>query len=184
MPILVFGLIDQNYTSQQLLTNLHLYRTITRNARMSWIQFFKWNFIGNDLNCENKFYLKMINQCVFLTGLWHSVAIYFGCMLLWQSDPAFLSSGQTLDYGSFGTLVYHDVIFIVSLKVCFHLVLFNYVIHTDVFGLVNDGIASLDCTICAIDPDLCTRVHGTNVLLLCIYVVSLLLYFFYLMLKN
>ena len=53
----------------------------------------------------------------FIIGLWHSVAIFFGCVLLWSADPPFVSSGQTLDYWSFGTLVYHDVIFVVSLKV-------------------------------------------------------------------
>ncbi len=52
-----------------------------------------------------------------LLGLWHAVVVYFGCMLLWQSDPAFFSSGLTLDYWSFGTLIYHAVIFVVSLKV-------------------------------------------------------------------
>lgn len=94
-PILIFGLMEQNFTSRQLLDNLHLYRDIAKNARMSWLQFFKW----------------------ILLGLWHSVVIFFGCVLLWSSDPPFVSKGLTLDYWSFGTLVYHSVIFVVSLKV-------------------------------------------------------------------
>lgn len=45
-PILIFGLLEQNFTSRQLLENLHLYRDITNNARMSWFQFFKWTLLG------------------------------------------------------------------------------------------------------------------------------------------
>ena len=45
-PILIFGLLEQNFTSRQLLDNLHLYRDNANNARMSWLQFFKWIFLG------------------------------------------------------------------------------------------------------------------------------------------
>jgi hypothetical protein len=43
---LIFGLLEQNFTSRQLLENLHLYRDIANNARMSWFQFFKWTLLG------------------------------------------------------------------------------------------------------------------------------------------
>ena len=46
-PILLFGLFEQNFSSRQLLENLHLYHDITNNARMSWLQFFKWTAIGD-----------------------------------------------------------------------------------------------------------------------------------------
>ena len=52
-----------------------------------------------------------------MLGLWHSVTIFFGCVLLLTSDPPVISQGFTLDYHSFGSLVYHEVIFVVSLKV-------------------------------------------------------------------
>ena len=45
-PILIFGLFEQNYTVDKLLGNLSLYRDITNNARMSWLQFCKWNILG------------------------------------------------------------------------------------------------------------------------------------------
>lgn len=51
------------------------------------------------------------------SGLWHAIVLYFGGVLLWKSDPAFFGTGLTLDYESFGTLIYHAVIFVVSLKV-------------------------------------------------------------------
>ncbi len=51
------------------------------------------------------------------TGLWHAAVVYFGAILLWDGDPAFLSSGINLDYRSFGTLIYHNIIFIVTIKV-------------------------------------------------------------------
>lgn len=61
----------------------------------------------------------MMIRIFHFSGVWHSIVVYFGCLLLWQSDPAFFDSGITLDYWSFGTLIYHAVIFIVSIKV-FH----------------------------------------------------------------
>jgi phospholipid-translocating ATPase len=46
LPIFIYGLFDQNFNDRQLLDNLHLYRTISRNSRMSWLQFLKWNLLG------------------------------------------------------------------------------------------------------------------------------------------
>ena len=48
VSIFLYGLLEQNFTEQQLLNNFHLYRSITGNARMSWTQFLKWNFIGDN----------------------------------------------------------------------------------------------------------------------------------------
>ncbi len=41
-PVLIFGLLEQNFTARQLLDNLHLYRDIAANSRMSWIQFLRF----------------------------------------------------------------------------------------------------------------------------------------------
>ncbi len=64
-----------------------------------------------------EFELHCLDSRWILSGLWHAVAIFFGSVLLWQHDPAFFGTGQTLDYWSFGTLVYHLVVFVVSFKV-------------------------------------------------------------------
>lgn len=98
---------------------------------MSWLQFCKWNILGppsisfiltySPCRAETHFSFSAFDLFVFVlvsfSGLWHSVVMFFGCMYLWYGDPPFSSAGLTLDYWSFGTLVYHEVIFVVSLKV-------------------------------------------------------------------
>lgn len=59
-----------------------------------------------------------ISSIYVIQGLWHSVVIFFGCILLWESDTPFDSRGLTMDFWSFGTLIYTGVIVVVSLKVC------------------------------------------------------------------
>ena len=49
LPVFLFTVLDQNFTEEQLLNNLHLYGSISRDARMSWGQFFKWNLLGTIL---------------------------------------------------------------------------------------------------------------------------------------
>lgn len=48
LPVFLFTILDQNYTEDQLLSNLHLYKAIRGDARMSWGQFFKWNLLGKE----------------------------------------------------------------------------------------------------------------------------------------
>lgn len=53
LPVFLFTVLDQNFTEQQLLSNLHLYGSTAGDARMSWSQFLKWNILGKFiLTCE------------------------------------------------------------------------------------------------------------------------------------
>ena len=46
LPIVFYGLFEKNFSEEQLLQNVHLYENISKNARMTWKQFFKWNLLG------------------------------------------------------------------------------------------------------------------------------------------
>jgi magnesium-transporting ATPase (P-type) len=63
-PILIFGLLEQNFTSRQLLDNLHLYRDIANNARMSWLQFFKWVLLGKIYISVHYFKISVFTPCL------------------------------------------------------------------------------------------------------------------------
>ena len=63
-PILIFGLLEQNFTSRQLLDNLHLYRDIANNARMSWLQFFKWVLLGKIYISTHSFKISFLTTCL------------------------------------------------------------------------------------------------------------------------
>jgi len=46
LPILIFGLFEQNHPAQTLLDYPQLYMNIRRNVLMSWSSFFQWIIFG------------------------------------------------------------------------------------------------------------------------------------------
>ncbi|GAB6027859.1 hypothetical protein CHUAL_002077 [Chamberlinius hualienensis] len=95
LPILIFGLFEQNISQTRLMENPKLYLLNAKNALLSHLQFFKW--------------------CIF--GVWHSIVLFFGAYLLFQNEV--LSPwGWTYDYWCMGTLVYHACVFVINLKLC------------------------------------------------------------------
>ena len=46
IPILVFGLFDQDFSSEQLTQHLQLYQEVAGNSLMSRTSFCKWNLLG------------------------------------------------------------------------------------------------------------------------------------------
>lgn len=94
LPILFYGLFEQNFSDEDLLRNLHLYRRLSRNAQMNWQQFIKWNVLG----------------------LWHSCVIYLGTYLFYDYDCAVFYGGPMTDLYTYGTYLINAVVFVVTLK--------------------------------------------------------------------
>jgi phospholipid-translocating ATPase len=46
LPILIYGLFEQNHPAQTLLDYPQLYKNIRRNVLMSWSSFFQWITFG------------------------------------------------------------------------------------------------------------------------------------------
>ncbi|XP_076350906.1 phospholipid-transporting ATPase IF-like isoform X2 [Tachypleus tridentatus] len=97
-PILIYGLTEQHLSQKTLLNKPHLYRNIRGNAKMTKLQFVKW----------------------IVQGAWHSVVLYFGIHLFWRNGTSCFLDGQSLGVWSFGTTVFHTLIFIVNLKLGLH----------------------------------------------------------------
>ena len=95
LPILVYAVLEQNFDARHLLDNFYLYRAISGNARMSWLQFLKWN----------------------LLGLWHALVIYASAHLLFYFEFDMIYDGKPLDMASMGTIVCKGVVWVVNLKV-------------------------------------------------------------------
>ena len=121
LPILVFGMLDQNFTSAELYNQFHLYRSISGNALLSWPQFFKWILLGTVTFWM--IFIQMISLITasvmlnFPAGLWHAAVIYFGTMFVAYFEIDVTGDGQTLDLFSFGALNVQLVVLVVSLKV-------------------------------------------------------------------
>lgn len=94
LPILVYGLFDQNIPADLLMSRPHLYKANAKNAAMSWLMFFKW----------------------IAFGLWQSSVMYFGLMLFYLTDQPSLPYGQTMDLCLFGTALANVCIYVVNIK--------------------------------------------------------------------
>ncbi|XP_068247329.1 LOW QUALITY PROTEIN: phospholipid-transporting ATPase IF-like [Palaemon carinicauda] len=94
LPVLVYGLFDQNIPSDLLMSRPHLYKANAKNASMSWSTFFMW--IG--------------------FGLWHSGVMYFGLMFFYLTDQPSLPFGQTIDLYLFGTTLCNICVYVVNIK--------------------------------------------------------------------
>ncbi|XP_064088196.1 phospholipid-transporting ATPase IF-like [Macrobrachium nipponense] len=95
LPILVYGLFDQNIPADLLMSRPHLYQANAGNAAMSWPTFFKW----------------------IAFGLWQSSVMYFGWpnAILPHGQPS-LPFGQTMDLYLFGTTLANICIYVVTIK--------------------------------------------------------------------
>ena len=74
LPIFLYGLLEQNIPAANLLATPELYKENTKNARMTFREFFLW----------------------FLCGSWHSLSVFFGWVLFFQSGLNHTSVGEHL----------------------------------------------------------------------------------------
>ncbi|XP_047509225.1 phospholipid-transporting ATPase IF [Pieris napi] len=97
VPCLVLSVTEQRWPADLLLRNPMLYRNIRKNKLLSWRYFVLW-----------------------LSGaLYHSVLIYGFSALIFTSD-VFTSDGKPMDLWSFGAILFHQMLVIVTLKLCLH----------------------------------------------------------------
>nr|XP_053653910.1 phospholipid-transporting ATPase IF-like isoform X2 [Cherax quadricarinatus] len=94
LPIIIYGLFDQNLPPELLLDRAELYRNNAKNSAMSWFNFFKWNCFA----------------------LWHTCVMYFGLMFVCFDDTCGLPDAQTPDLGLFGTTLVSICVFVINLK--------------------------------------------------------------------
>lgn len=95
LPIIIFGLFEQNISQDMLMDQPELYKTITQNKLLSYYEFSKWTFLG----------------------FWHSIVFFYGGVLLFNSE-VLTPYGWTFDMCCLGTLVYHASIVIINTKLC------------------------------------------------------------------
>ncbi|KAM3958482.1 phospholipid-transporting ATPase IF [Aphomia sociella] len=105
VPCLILSVTEQRWTNNLLLSNPTLYREITRNKLMSWTNFFTW----------------------IITACYHSLVVY-GFTWVMFSGSVISIDGKTTDLSSFGTVLFHLTMVVVSLKLWlqarYHTVLF------------------------------------------------------------
>ncbi|CAH1780605.1 unnamed protein product, partial [Owenia fusiformis] len=95
LPILIYGLFEQNIPQDVLLQHPSLYKDISKNARLSYGQFIKYNILG----------------------YWHSAVFFFGSLLMFQFTPIHSDSTMAGNW-MLGVMVYTTCVITVNIKLC------------------------------------------------------------------
>ncbi|OAD56072.1 putative phospholipid-transporting ATPase IF, partial [Eufriesea mexicana] len=97
LPILTYGLFEQNYTADELLNKPYLYKLHRHNYLLSRWQFLLWTALA----------------------LWHTLTIYFMSHLYISINPVTLYNNTPVDQWTFSTFVFHLVTLVANLQVLF-----------------------------------------------------------------
>ncbi|XP_034184560.1 phospholipid-transporting ATPase IF isoform X1 [Osmia lignaria lignaria] len=95
LPILAYGLLEQDYSADKLLRFPYLYKLNRRNYLLSGTQFLIWT----------------------LLGCWHTCIIYFMSYIYTYINPIILYNNTPMDQWSYSTCVFHLVTLIANLEV-------------------------------------------------------------------
>lgn len=96
LPILVYGILEQNRKSKDLLANPRLYNKLNRNSMFTLHECFYW--VG--------------------LGIWHSLVFFFGFRFLVADDIPLRPNMQMSGVWTFGTWVYTICVLVVNFKLC------------------------------------------------------------------
>ncbi|XP_071160148.1 phospholipid-transporting ATPase IF-like isoform X4 [Mytilus edulis] len=94
LPIFLYSLFEQHTKQSTLLEQPQLYKTITRNCKLSKKYFIQWNALG----------------------LWHAVIFFFGVFLMFDGDITFYKNGKMMDNWMLGSVVYITCVLAVNIK--------------------------------------------------------------------
>ncbi|XP_011501705.1 PREDICTED: probable phospholipid-transporting ATPase IF [Ceratosolen solmsi marchali] len=94
IPILIYGISEQNYSDDKLLKYPQLYQLHKKNYLLSTSQFIRWIIIA----------------------IWQTCTIYFIPFYYWKYNPINLYDSTPADHWCFGTCIFHLVILIINLE--------------------------------------------------------------------
>ncbi|GFS24461.1 phospholipid-transporting ATPase, partial [Elysia marginata] len=94
LPILIYGIFEQCKPKNKLVNQPHLYKSITRNASLSWRVFSEW----------------------MILALWHSLVFFFIMYFMEDDNTSLFSSGKSIGVYDFGTVIACSGIVAVNVK--------------------------------------------------------------------
>ncbi|KAL2720927.1 phospholipid-transporting ATPase IF-like isoform X3 [Vespula squamosa] len=94
-PIVLFGLFEQDYSSNKLLHNPYLYKLHKKNFLLSWKQFILW----------------------FALGTWQTCIIYFVLYFYVYNNPIILYDNTPIELWTYSTWTFHMATFIINCQI-------------------------------------------------------------------
>ncbi|XP_076683090.1 phospholipid-transporting ATPase IF isoform X2 [Andrena cerasifolii] len=98
LPILAYGLLEQDYNADKLLRYPYLYKMYKNNYLLSTKQFLIWTCLG----------------------FWHTFAIFYITYFYIHTNPVTLYNNTPMDHWTFSTCVFHLVTLMANVQVLLH----------------------------------------------------------------
>nr|XP_006825887.1 PREDICTED: LOW QUALITY PROTEIN: probable phospholipid-transporting ATPase IF-like [Saccoglossus kowalevskii] len=95
LPILIYGIFEQNLSARTLMLHPQLYIDLKHNASLTWWKYCYW----------------------IVLGLYHSVCFFFGTLLLFSDDVSLLPSSKQYGIWTFGSVIMTLVVLVVNIKI-------------------------------------------------------------------
>ncbi|EAA06286.6 AGAP000390-PA [Anopheles gambiae str. PEST] len=106
IPVLVLALTEKPYQEQTLLKNPALYQKVAGNKQYAWKYFIGW----------------------MVLGIYHFSVIYFFSYAVWIENPAIYAHWPaTASFACYGTILIHNVVVLVNLKLLIESIYKSYV---------------------------------------------------------
>ncbi|XP_050074258.1 phospholipid-transporting ATPase IF [Anopheles maculipalpis] len=107
IPVLVLALTEKPYQEQTLLKNPSLYQKVAGNKQYAWKYFIGW----------------------LVLGIYHFSIIYFFTYAVWSGNPALYANWPaTVSFSCYGTVLIHNVVVLVNLKLLIETIYKSYII--------------------------------------------------------
>ncbi|XP_003485770.1 probable phospholipid-transporting ATPase IF isoform X1 [Bombus impatiens] len=95
LPILAYGLFEQNFTADKLLCQPYLYKLHRHNYLLTKWQFFVWSALA----------------------IWHTLVIYYMSHVYISINPVILHNNTSIDQWAFSTFVFHLVTLVANVQI-------------------------------------------------------------------
>ncbi|XP_018306223.1 probable phospholipid-transporting ATPase IF [Mycetomoellerius zeteki] len=95
LPVLMYGLLEQNYNAKKLIEHPYLYKLNKNNYLMSRSQFVTWMFLG----------------------LWHACITYFTVFAMTSINPTYLYDNTPVGQWVYSTCIFHMVTLLANLQI-------------------------------------------------------------------
>uniref|UniRef100_A0A182IMC6 Phospholipid-transporting ATPase n=1 Tax=Anopheles atroparvus TaxID=41427 RepID=A0A182IMC6_ANOAO len=106
VPVLVLALTEKPHSEQTLMKNPQLYQSVAGNKQYAWKYFVGW----------------------LILGIYHFSVIYFFAYAVWTINPAVYSYWpSTVSFSCFGTILIHNVVVLVNLKLILESIYRSYI---------------------------------------------------------
>lgn len=117
MPIIIYGLFEQDFSDETLLRLPQLYQLYRKNELLSMKTFLTWASIGKFKYPSIDNWLLQVNFILSFSAVYQACACFFIPFFYWKSNCVIMYNGTPGDMWSFSITIFHLVVLIINVEV-------------------------------------------------------------------